>query len=191
MLATKQNNRKEYCVNQFNMLEALHAKEPAHNLASGIMLYGQFVGSWEGHAILHESENIKHEAPMEVHFDWVLKGKAIQDVWIAPSRSAHYSPEMLKIINLYGTTIRVYDPDKDLWNSIWINPATQTITKLIGRKVGDDIVNEIESEEDNIEQWMFSKITDDSFHWIARKSDDNGKTWNIKQEFFLKRSTAR
>ncbi len=52
------------------MLKALHAKEPAHNLASGIMLCGQFIGSWEGQAILHESENIKHEAPIEIHFDW-------------------------------------------------------------------------------------------------------------------------
>ncbi len=174
---------------QSSMLKALHAKKPAHNLASSLMLYGQFVGSWKGEAILYGADNIKHEAPIEVHFDWVLEGKAIQDVWIAPSRFAHYSPEMLKVINFCGTTIRVYNPDKDIWNVVWINPATQTITKLIGRKVGDDIVNEVESEEDIIEQWMFSKITDKSFHWISRKLEDNGKTWSIKQEFFLKRST--
>ncbi len=172
---------------QSNMLNALQAEEPAHNLKPGIMLYGQFVGSWEGEAVIYESGSIKHKAPMEVHFDWVLEGKAIQDIWIAPSRSKQYSPESLKIINLYGTTIRVYDSERDLWEVIWINPATQNITKLTGREVGDNIVNEHESEDGIIDQWIYSKITDTSFNWTAQKSDDNGKTWDTMQEFFLKR----
>ncbi len=172
---------------QFNMLEALHAKEPAPHLAVGMMLYGQFVGSWEGLVVVHRSKNVKHEAPMEVHFDWVLEGKAIQDVWIAPSRSARHIPEILKKVNFYGTTIRIYDPDEDLWNITWINPATQTTERMIGRKVGDEIIQEYKSGKDIISQWIYTEITETSFHWIARESNDDGKTWKIEQEFFLKR----
>ena len=52
-----------------------------------MMLYGQFVGSWDGRFVYHAPEDVPREAPCEVHFGWALEGRAVQDVWIVPSRT--------------------------------------------------------------------------------------------------------
>jgi hypothetical protein len=53
-----------------------------------MMLYGQFVGSWDGKVVVHEAAGTRRESSSEVHFGWVLGARAVQDVWIAPSRLA-------------------------------------------------------------------------------------------------------
>ena len=68
-------------------LETLHAHGPAPDRAAYIMLYGQFVGSWNGSLKYLDAEGGRRETTAEVHFGWVLEGRAIQDVWIAPSRN--------------------------------------------------------------------------------------------------------
>ncbi len=50
------------------------------------MLYGQFIGSWDGTVSIQWSDGQRFENSCEVHFAWALAGRAIQDVWIAPSR---------------------------------------------------------------------------------------------------------
>lgn len=58
---------------------------------------------------------------------------------------------------------------------------------MIGRKVGDEIVQEYQTAEGLRIQWLFTEIGADSFHWIARSSNDDGGTWNVRAEFFLRR----
>ncbi len=132
-----------------------------------MMLYGQFVGSWRGTVVVHEPQGRRRESPCEVHFDWVLEGRE-------QSR-------------MYGTTLRVYDPEKDLWHITWIDPVRQVCNRMTGRRVGDEI--EQEYVEDGARyQWRFTEITPDSFHWIARKSGEDGREWNLIAEFFLRRA---
>lgn len=92
------------------MLSALHANAPVSDYPEQMMLYGQFVGAWEGFDRF-PSPNGVDEVSCEVVFDWVLEGRAIQDVWIAPARKDRLTA--LPPENLYGTTFRVYDPDRD------------------------------------------------------------------------------
>lgn len=172
---------------QFSMLEALHAEGPAPDRVSQMLLYGQFVGSWEGRVVVHRLDGSRREAECEAHFGWVLEGRAIQDVWIAPSRSARQNPDLVRQGSLYGTTLRVYDPQSDLWHITWIDPATQAFNRMIGRKVGDDIVQEYLDEERTRCQWCFTEITANSFHWVWRESKDGGEIWNVRNEFFLQR----
>src|SRR5256885_17116382 len=81
---------------KFPMLKALHADGPAAGQEEQMILYGQFVGSWDGTILsqrFHVDSNAKvifedgarNEITLEVHFGWALHGEAIQDVWIAPS----------------------------------------------------------------------------------------------------------
>jgi len=151
-----------------------------------MMLYGQFVGSWEGHLVDHLPNGTQREVPCEVHFGWVLDGWAIQDVWIAPSRNMRKNSKALPC-NVYGSTLRVYDPQHDFWHIIWLNPVTQTFERMTGGKVGDDIVQEYQMENGKLCQWVFTEITADSFHWIKRGSGDSGATWKIEREYFLRR----
>jgi hypothetical protein len=39
-------------------------------------------------------------------------------------------------------------------------------------------------------QWCFTEIADDSFRWLARESRDDGESWQVRNEFFMKRRTS-
>lgn len=174
---------------QFPMLSVLRAEGPAADRADRMMLYGRFVGSWEGRVVVHRADGGRREESCEVHFGWVLEGRAVQDVWIAPARKDRQDPGRPGKNDLYGTTLRVYDPESDLWQITWINPITQACDRMTGREAGGDIVQEYR-ENGMLCQWSFTEITADSFHWIARTSEDEGRTWIVRCEFFLRRVPA-
>ena len=165
--------------NQAAMFQALAAPGPAQDRARRMMLYGRFVGSWNGSMVVWGAHRERTEMSSEVHFAWVLQGRAVQDVWIAPAR-VDGAPVM------YGTTMRVYDPQADHWNITWIDPLKQTAMRMVGREVGEDIVQECRSEQGVLRQWMFTEIRPDSFHWIWRDATEDGG-WTVRVEFFLRR----
>jgi hypothetical protein len=187
---------KDMIDDRLPMLKALYAAGPAPDIEQQMMLYGQFVGSWDGQ-ILSQNFHVdscgevifddtdRHETTLEVHFGWALQGRAIQDVWIAPSR---YTGEAAEQDLMYGTTLRVYDPQTDIWHITFIDPVTtQSYHRLTGSKVGDDIVQEYRTGEGKLCQWNFTEITANSFHWMWRESTNNGETWKVPAEFFLHR----
>jgi hypothetical protein len=178
------------------MLNALHAEGPAPDRAESMMLYGQFIGSWEGKSrsktfkvdsnaeLQFDADSSFNESTLEVHFSWVLEGRAIQDVWILPGRN---DVKDVTKFGMYGTTLRIYDPKNDHWYITFIDPfTTQSYHRMIGRKVGNDIVQELRRES-HITHWIFTDIKKDSFHWMWKESEDNGKTWKLQAEFFLER----
>ena len=166
----------------YALRQTLHAPGPAPDRASHMRLYGQFVGSWDGTLVYEDGQGVRRETSAEVHFGWVLEGRAMQDVWIAPALCAGTAASEL----MHGTTLRVYDPQQDLWHITWIDPVKQVYNRMTGRKVGDDIVQEYRTEGARI-QWLFTDIRADSFHWLARRSEDDGKTWTVHGEFLLRR----
>jgi len=170
------------------MLDVLGAEGPIVEHAAQLMLYGRFVGAWEGTVVVHRRDGTRREESCEVFFGWVLDGRAIQDVWIAPARKDRTDPGRDASRDIYGTTIRVYDPQSDTWRIAWIEPGTQSFSGMTGRQDGDDILQEYVEEDGNRWQWLFTEITGDSFHWIARESADDGASWQVRNEFFLRRS---
>lgn len=123
----------------------------------------------------------------EVHFGWVLKGRATQDVWILPRRSGRRPTDPETPDNVCGTTIRVYDPKADVWHITWINPVIGAEKRLVGRKVGDAIVQEGTLEDGTRISWTFSDIKPGSVRWSGEASADGGKTWRLQDEIFLRR----
>ena len=166
------------------LLNNLHADAPAPDRAAGMMLYGQFVGSWEGTLRYVDPEGVRHETTAEVHFGWVLEGRAVQDVWIAPARRDR---EQSEVLLMHGSTFRVYDPRDDLWHITWIDPVKQRRDVMVGRQAGNDIVQEYRTDDGMRVQWMFTEITPGSFHWTHRVSVDEGGHWDVRGEFFLRR----
>ncbi|MFC5742175.1 hypothetical protein [Dyella tabacisoli] len=174
-------------LNAFPMLSALHADGPAADRAAAMWLYGRFVGSWSGRLIYFDAQNIRHETSAEVHFGWALEGRAVQDIWIAPSRSERQpgEPQIM-----YGATLRVYDPGSDTWQIIWTDPVWQVYDRMTGRADGDNIVQEYRMPDGARCQWMFTEITENSFHWIRRESTDDGLHWELRGEFLLHRQVS-
>jgi hypothetical protein len=163
------------------MLQALHAAGPAQDRSEQMLLYGQFVGSWSGTRVAHEAGGTRRELSAEVHFDWVLEGRAVQDVWIAPARRDGPAA-------MYGTTLRVYDPQAGHWRIAWIDPLKQIEMRMIGRRVGDEIMQECRTEQGVLRQWKFTEIEPDSFHWLWQDQRPDGSGWDVRVEFFLRRN---
>jgi len=168
--------------------QVLLADGPAADRAASMMLYGQFVGSWDGTVVVHNTDGTRRESSAEVHFGWVLAGRAVQDVWIAPARHGRQPADQDR---MHGTTLRVYDPGNDVWQITWIDPVKQRFDRMTGRKVGDNIVQAYRDDQGVRCQWLFTEITAESFHWISRDSADEGRTWTARGEFFLRRRAKR
>jgi len=158
-----------------SFIDALHTTGPAPDRADKMKLYGWLIGRWTMDAIVHRDDGTQHQDVGEIHFGWVLEGRAIQDVWILPGV-------------FYGTTLRVYDPGLDAWHILWSDPLRQFYTRQIGRAQGDDIVQEGTNEAGEAVRWSFTKITRDAFRWIRERSSDGGKTWQLQAEYSARRA---
>jgi hypothetical protein len=170
-----------------NFVGLLSAPGRSAEIPESADLYGWLVGSWELEVLHYKavdlaSKNIKAEA----HFGWVLEGRAIQDVWIMP-RSSNRNPDSDRTNNMYGTTLRVWDPAIQAWRIRWINPVTGHEECQTGRKTGNEIVQVGARSDGTPTRWRFTEITRDSFHWIGEALEPDGTTWKLEGEFRARR----
>src|SRR5579871_1895094 len=111
----------------------LHADGPDPARVEALQLYGRLVGSWEAEITAHGADGSGHEASGEIHFGWVLQGRAIQDVWMIPRLAERNTAPAFPIAgHWYGTTLRIYDPTMEAWRIYWIDPATNVFRQQIG-----------------------------------------------------------
>jgi hypothetical protein len=172
-------------MSQGTMIEALQANGPLLNLAEELQLFGQFVGGWDVQVINYEPDGSSQTIEAEWHFGWILEGRAIQDVWIAPKRSLRVAEKDAP--GDYGATIRFYDAKIDAWRSTWIGPVKGKVIPFIAREIDDEIVLEGKLETGTELKWVFSEITKESFRWRSVESAD-GWTSELKvQEMLCRR----
>lgn len=152
----------------------LHAPGPDPERKSKLALYAWLVGQWEIDIKTIAEDKTTHSGGGEIHAGWVLRGRAIQDVWMIP-RLTDRRPGIAQLPgagNWYGTSLRVYDPDLDAWRILWSDPATNFFSQQIGRAHGRDIVQEGRDPRGGQMRWTFTDIKPDSFHWMAEHSTD-------------------
>jgi len=163
-------------------IKGLAAEGPDPELREKLMLFGQFIGDWdivEARYPQPDGTEIKRQG--EIHFRWILEGKAMQDVFMT------YQENPRRLIPV-GTTVRFYDPKIDAWRSTWMSPIQGAMQTFIGRKLKDEIVLESKTKEGYPEKWIFSDITPQSFRWRSVETHDNGKTWQLTEEMQVCRS---
>jgi len=166
---------------------ALISSERSPAIPESADVYGWLIGSWELDVIDYDTGGNTQRSRGEVHFGWVLEGRAVQDVWIMPRRDDR-SAKMDLRGNRYGTTLRVWDSSIEAWRITWVNPVTGTRDELVGRWVGKDIV-QIGTDGQGVPiRWSFTEITRDSFRWIGETLQPDGKTWRLESEFYGKRT---
>jgi hypothetical protein len=174
-------------------VSVLHANGPDSEHAEELNVYGQFVGDWDADIVVHAPDGTHHWGQGEIHFGWVLQGRAVQDVWMIPRLKERVpgAPVLSLAGNWYGTTLRVYDSALKAWRIYWIDPATNTYRQQIGRKQGADIVQEGTTETGALSRWSFTEITRESFHWKGEASTDKDASWLLLIEVFARRSGPR
>jgi hypothetical protein len=149
-------------------------------------LYGWAMGSWELDAIRYGVDVSALGIKGEAHFEWVLEGRAVQDVWIMP-RIEDRKPDLGKANNMYGRTLRVWDATIAAWRVAWINPVNGVRDELIGRWSGKDIVQVGTHADGTPIRWSFTEIAPESFSWTGEVLEPDGKTWRLEGEFRARR----
>jgi len=166
--------------------DALISSHPNVELNESAKIYDWLIGSWNVEVTDYMDDNTTIHTQGEWHFSWVLEGRAIEDVWIAPKRSLRTGiPAHPR--NRYGISFRYFDDTKQKWCVNWFNPISGSSDKLYGRKEGENIIHEGLDDDGNLMRWGFEDITVNSFHWKAEISCDKGKTFVLQAEFFGKR----
>jgi len=165
-----------------NFESALVANGRSPEIPEAADAYGWLIGSWDLECYDYFPDGSKRHTQGEVHFAWVLEGRAVQDIWIMPRRSQR-PPQGDTPRNTYGTTLRAWDPAIQAWRVMWINPASGHREELIGRWQGKDVVQVGERPNGTPIRWMFTEITPNSFHWTGEVLDVDGKTWKMEAEF--------
>jgi hypothetical protein len=156
-----------------DVFDLLRAAGPNPEYVDRLMLYGRLVGAWDIEATYFEKDGTKRKVAGEWHFDWVLGGMGVQDILFA----AGATPERR------GTSLRCYDPALDSWHITWMQPSGGEFVNLLGRPVGENIVqDEIVCSGNRQARWTFSDVTADSFLWRGEVSTDGGTSWFLEQE---------
>jgi hypothetical protein len=180
-----------------SLLTALSAPCRAADIDEADDVYGWLVGSWRMQ-VLHYREDLR-AAPLqgEIEFGRVLEGRAVQDVWIMPPREhrAHAAGDGARggavrsngTHDMYGTTLRIWDPALRAWRVTYLNPATGQRDELIGRRIGNAIVQIGTHADGTPIRWNFTDIGRDAFHWTGVALAPDGVTWTLEAEFAAQR----
>ncbi|HTP29420.1 MAG TPA: hypothetical protein VMK12_27620 [Anaeromyxobacteraceae bacterium] len=144
------------------LFDALAALGPHPSLGVHAETYGRLIGSWAGEVHDHTPLGVA-VGPAEIHFAWVLEGRAVQDAWIVPSRAARgQGPAPLRC--RYGTTLRVFHPSDQLWRVIWLNPVSGMRNDLVGRRVGENVIH-LGTRDGKPIRWSIIEIQPNAFRW--------------------------
>jgi hypothetical protein len=169
------------------MITALAGAGRSREIPESADTYGWLVGSWELDVLVYWAVDVSARGiRCEVHAGWVLEGRAVQDVWIMPRRSDR-TAQLDRKMNMYGTTLRVWDSAIQAWRITWTNPAGDHYEEQIGRWNGKDVVQNGVRPDGTSTRWSFTEITPDSFHWLGESFATDGKTWKLEGEFRAKR----
>ncbi|CAJ1500063.1 hypothetical protein [[Mycobacterium] holstebronense] len=155
------------------LAEALVASGPVAEHRDAMALYGWLVGGrWDLDISWFGDEDTRHVAGWMVA-DWVLDGRAVQDVWHAEGL-------------FHGSTLRIFDPAIDAWHIQWTEPQLGLRLHQLGKADADGIVQDGTLPDGSAIRWSFHDIGPDSFRWRDERSDD-GRTWVLKQEYRARR----
>lgn len=140
-------------------------------------IFGALIDEWDFEWIDNHGKDLERHVKGEWIFSWILEGTAIQDLFICPSREERASNKQPDAE--YGTTIRIYNPCKQTWDIFYGNIGEAT--RLEAKKEGNQIVlTEITEQK---MKWIFSNLTDHSFHWQRIEMSEKNE-WKLIGELF-------
>ena len=116
----------------------------------------------------------------EWFFRRVLEGTAIEDIFICPSRDTKETNPQPD--GEYGVAVRMYDSRRHCYDMTYI--CTKGTTRLeIHNEQGRIVCTVL---DDPANKWMFSEITETTFHWENITVMENGE-YKVNCELFAKR----
>ena len=163
------------------MVELLDADGPFPAYARELMLFGQFVGSWDIDLLYRPFEGPERRLRAAWHFGWILEGRGVQDVLSYP-RDVPGAAEGI------GTTVRIYVPKINRWRIVWLAADSGNVVSLTAGPSDDGILIEGENRRGLPLRWRFSDITTGAFYWHGYISYDCAASWHLEQEMWAVRA---
>jgi hypothetical protein len=165
--------------------EALVAASRSPEIAAHEDVYAKLLGGWNVQARDRTDSGTFQVTEGEWFFARTLEGRAVQDVWIAPTRANRRAGDS-RLANRYGTSVRTFDPRTRTWQVTWFNPVTGAFDVLRTRMDGERIVQEGTQGSGRRLRWIFQEITATTFHWTGEAQLPDG-SWRLEAEFFGRR----
>jgi hypothetical protein len=159
---------------------ALVSKSRSPEIAANEDVYAKLLGAWDVQARDRTEDGTFQVTEGEWFFARTLEGRAVQDVWIAPTRT--HRRTALTGANRYGSSVRTFDPHTRTWQVTWFNPVTGAFNVLQTRMEGERIVQEGTVGDGRRIRWIFQEITDTTFHWTGESQQPDG-SWRLEAEF--------
>lgn len=148
-----------------------------------LSLFGRFVGDWE----ILDNRFLKPDGSWghlvgELHWRWILRGRALQDVWtLFHKETGELAYE--------GSTIRIYDRRRGVWSSIWVSATHGRVRSFTAHAEGDRIVlDEQVLPGHPQERWVFCDIGPEAFRWYAEEAEAEGTGWTLTEEMQIRRT---
>jgi hypothetical protein len=116
---------------RLDMVTALQAMGPHSSLGDQAKVFGRFVGTWDGEYTEFSKNGKTTRSSGEWIFEWVMDGRAIQDLFII-------HPSEARKERFIGTTLRYFDPKSGTWSVTFIDPENVAVETLTGGAVGDE-----------------------------------------------------
>jgi hypothetical protein len=165
----------------------LAARGRAPEIPEAEDVYGWLCGSWDLEVLRYARTSVAGRGLTgEVHAARVLEGRAVQDVWIMPRRE-HRAAGPDRSMNMFGTTLRSWDPAIRAWRIAWTNPVSGHREEQVGRWNGRDILQEGTRADGAKTRWTFTEIRGDAFHWRGEALYPGQENWTLEAEFLAKR----
>lgn len=138
--------------------------------------YAPLIGDWTFDYLEPDRRALKGEW----FFRKVLEGTAVEDIFICPSRETKETNPQPD--GEYGAAIRMYNAGKHCYDMTYV--CTKYTTRLEIHKVNGKIECTVSDSPES--KWVFSDITDNTFHWQNVTVLDDG-SWRTNCEVFAER----
>jgi hypothetical protein len=177
-------NAPELLLLAMSFAEALVSQSRSPEISAQEDVYAKLLGAWDVEARDRTESGTFQVTHGEWFFARTLEGRAVQDVWIAPTRANRRAAA--PGANRYGSSVRTFDPWTRTWQVTWFNPVTGAFDVLRTRMDGKRIVQEGTQSNGRRIRWIFQEITDQTFHWTGEGQMPDG-SWRLDAEFFGRR----
>lgn len=152
--------------------EALVAPGPTPEYPGRMRRFGQLVGAWAATGSrLDEATGEWTGREFTWIVDFVLDGRAVQDVEVVPSDS---HPSGFETV---ATALRVYDPYAGVWRVSYFSPASGEYCHLVATPHRNAMRQDGTGTDGRPIRWNFASITPDAYAWEGWVSNDEGSTW--------------
>jgi hypothetical protein len=163
---------------------ALKATSPHPTLGDQGQVPGRLVGTWDVEYTTFAKDGTASQRTGEFIVEWVMDGRALQDLWIVHPRGTRKEREVY-------TDLHWFDAKSRTWRAAFIDPEHGSVAKFTGGPVGNDrYVLETPDLGSDRTRWSFYDIRRDSFAVRGEASNDEGKTWKLESEYKMQRRRA-